>query len=239
MKTALITGASRGIGAAIAESFAGSGYHVIINYNKSRTAAEALCARLSSAGRSAECIRADVSKPDEVAKLLALLPDGSPDTVVNNAGVAHYGLLQDMTDGEYSMVMDTNVRGVFNVCRAVLPRMISKKSGRIINISSVWGRRGAACEAIYSASKAAVIGLTRALAKEVGTSGITVNCICPGVIDTDMLSSFSDGDKAAMASDTPLMRLGLASDVAAAALFFAQSGFVTGQILDVSGGFAL
>ncbi len=239
MKSVLITGASRGIGAATAELFAKSGYHVIINYNKSLDAALSLCRKILESGGSAECISADVSRTDDVAQMMNNLPASSPDILINNAGVSHYGLLQDMTDAEYDRVMSINVKGTFNLCRAVLPRMINKKDGCIINISSIWGRRGGACEAVYSASKAAVIGLTRALAKEVGPSGITANCICPGVIDTDMLSSFSDEDKSALADDTPLMRLGLPQDVAAAALFFAENGFVTGQVLDVSGGFSL
>ena len=239
LKSALITGASRGIGASVAELFARSGYHVIINYNKNTLSANKLCSKIIEAGGSAECIKADVSKAEEVSQIINKLAPLSPDIVINNAGVAHYGLLQDMTDKEYDRVMDVNIKGTFNVCRAVLPHMINKRSGRIINISSVWGRKGAACEAVYSASKAAVIGLTLALAKEVGPSGITVNCICPGVIDTDMISPFSDEDKAALANDTPLMRLGSCEDVASAALFFAENSFITGQILDVSGGFAL
>ncbi len=239
MKSVLITGASRGIGASMAELFAKSGYHVIINYSKSQDAALALCRKISEGGGSAECISADVSKTDDVTQMMSKLPAFSPDILINNAGVSHYGLLQDMTDAEYDRVMSINVKGTFNLCRAVLPRMISKKAGCIINISSIWGRRGGACETVYSASKAAVIGLTLALAKEVGPSGITVNCICPGVIGTDMLSSFSEEEKAALAGDTPLMRLGLPHDVAAAAIFFAENRFITGQILDVSGGFSL
>lgn len=239
LKSVLITGASRGIGAAIAELFAESGYHVIINYNNSRESAISLCGKILAGGGSAECKGADISQTGDVVKMVSSLADDAPDIVINNAGVSHYGLLQDMSDDEYNRVMDINVKGTFNLCRAVLPRMINKKDGCIINISSVWGKRGAACEAVYSASKAAVIGLTRALAKEVGPSGITVNCICPGVIDTDMLSSFSAEDKLNLAEDTPLMRLGLPQDVAAAALFFAENRFVTGQVLDVSGGFSL
>lgn len=239
MKTALITGASRGIGAAAAERLAAAGYSVLINYCSAESAAAALCGKIRAAGGDAEICRADVRDPRQVGQMLDSSPFGLPDVLVNNAGRAYFGLLQDMSDSDYGEVMDTNVRGLFNVCRAALPGMIRRGSGSIINISSVWGKRGASCETVYSASKAAVIGFTRALAKEVGPSGVRVNCICPGVIETDMLSRFGSEDKARLAEETPLGRLGNAEDVAGAVLFFAEEPFVTGQILDVSGGFAI
>ncbi len=238
-KTVLITGASQGIGAAMARDFAERGYNVIINYNKSANAAESLCSEIIKKGGSAAAVSADVREAEQICKMLEESPYGMPDIIINNAGVAHYGLLQDMSEDEYNNVMDINVKGVFNTCKAVLPSMIRNQKGTIINISSVWGRRGASCEVVYSASKAAVIGFTRALAKEVGPSGITVNCICPGVIETEMLSRFTLEDKKALCEETPAGRLGKPQEVSAAALFFAENPFITGQILDVSGGFGV
>ena len=161
------------------------------------------------------------------------------DLLVNNAGVAWQGLLTDMTDDDWRTVLDTSLTAAFFTCRAVIPGMVSRRVGHIINISSIWGRVGASCEAAYSAAKAGLIGLTKALAKELGPSGITVNCLCPGVIQTDMLACYTTEDLAALADETPLCRLGTPEDVAAAVCWLANdtAGFITGQVIGVDGGF--
>ena len=164
---------------------------------------------------------------------------GAADLLVNNAGVALFGLLQDCSDADFDRVVGVNLKGVFNCCKRALPAMIAAKRGAIVNISSMWGSVGASCEAVYSASKAGVIGLTKALAKEVGPSGITVNCVAPGVIDTPMNAMLSPEAKAELAAQTPLGRLGTPSDVADAVAFLAEASFVTGQTLGVDGGFIL
>ena len=233
-KTALITGASRGIGAAIAVALARDGIRVFINYNHSKAAAESLAAVLG--GQAVQC---DVSNQYDVEKMFDIV--GGADILVNNAGIAHYGLMGDMTLDQWRAIFAVNTDGMFLCCKYALPHMIHQKSGCIINMSSVWGQYGASCEAAYSASKAAVIGLTKSLAKELGPSGIRVNCIAPGVIDTDMLSPLCDADKRALADDTPLCRLGAPEDVAAVAAFLASdsAGFITGQVIGADGGFAL
>ena len=164
---------------------------------------------------------------------------GHIDALVNNAGIAQQKLLTDITDEDWRRMLDVNLSGAFYVTRAVLPGMISRKRGSIVNVSSIWGQVGASCEVHYSAAKAGLIGLTRALAKEVGPSGVTVNCVCPGVIQTDMLGGFTSGDLAALAEETPLGRLGTPREVAAAIVWLCQedAAFVTGQVLGVGGGF--
>ena len=166
---------------------------------------------------------------------------GEPDILVNNAGIAAQKLFTDVTADERDEMMAVHVRGAFLCCRAALPHMIRQKWGRIINIASMWGQVGASCEVPYSAAKAALIGLTKALAKEEGPSGVTVNCIAPGAVDTDMMAGFSAQDREALCEETPLCRLGTPQDIAAAAAFLAseQAGFITGQVLGVNGGFVV
>lgn len=239
MKTAVITGASRGIGAAIAVAFAKSGYRVVINYNKSRERAKALEQILNdSYSTEVVCVQADVSTPEGARKLIgeAVSAFGGIDVLVNNAGIAQQKLFTDITDADWQNMISTNLSSVFYVSREATPVMLSKKKGSIINISSIWGETGGSCEVHYSAAKAGIIGLTKALAKELGLSGITVNCVCPGVIKTDMLSSFSEEDLASLAEETPLNRLGTPKDVADAVLYLAKADFVTGQVLSVNGG---
>lgn len=238
MSTAVITGSARGIGAATAALFADSGYNVVINYNTSEKEALALKEKL---GDKAIAVKADVSTP-EGAKLLfekANEAFGSVQVLVNNAGIAQQKLFTDITQADYDRMFDCNVRSVFNCCQCALPDMIHNKYGRIINVSSMWGVVGASCEVHYSASKAAVIGMTKALAREVAPSGITVNCIAPGVIDTPMNKGFDEATMNELIEETPVGRIGTPDDVARAVLFFAdeKSGFITGQILGVDGAF--
>ena len=238
MSTAVITGSARGIGAATAALFADMGYNVVINYNTSEAEALELQKRL---GEKTIAVKADVSTP-EGAKLLfseAKKAFGTVDVLVNNAGIAQQKLFTDITQADYDRMFDCNVRSVFNCCQCALPDMIHNKYGRIVNISSMWGIEGASCEVHYSASKAAVIGMTKALAREVAPSGITVNCIAPGVIDTPMNRGFDEETMNALRDETPVGRIGTPEDVAGAVAFFAdeRSGFITGQVLGVDGGF--
>ncbi|MGM9607587.1 MAG: elongation factor P 5-aminopentanone reductase [Oscillospiraceae bacterium] len=238
MKTVLITGASRGIGAACARKFAAEGCRVAINYSQSRQQAEALAEELGGIA-----VQADVADPVQVQKMVDTVLDKfcQLDILVCNAGVSHVGLLSDMTDAEWRRLFAVNVDGVFHCCRAVIPHFVHRKSGRIVTVSSMWGQVGASCEAAYSASKAAVIGLTRALAKELGPSGISANCVAPGVIDTDMNRALSAQDREALKEETPLERIGTAAQVADAVWFFSggQSDFITGQVLGVNGGLVI
>lgn len=238
MGTAVITGASHGIGAQTALLLAEKGHNVVINYNTGRESALALCEKI---GRNAIAVRADVSKPEEVAEMLRLSREtfGFADILINNAGISVSGLVTDISDSELDRVIDVNLKGTFNCCRAFLPDMVHEKYGRIVNVSSMWGRAGASCEVAYSASKAGVIGLTKALAKEVGPSGITVNCIAPGVIDTAMNACYDGETMRTLAEETPVGRLGTVTDVALAAEFFTrrENSFITGQVLGVDGAY--
>ena len=241
MKTVWITGASGGIGNAAARLFAQNGYQVAAGYRSGRENAEALCDALRREGYAAEAFGADVTDPAAVAQTLRRIEDtfGGVDALVNNAGIAQQKLLTDMTDGEWRRMFAVNVDGVFYACRAVIPQMVRRQAGAIVNVSSVWGIRGASCEAAYSASKAAVIGLTKALAKELGPSGIRVNCVAPGVIDTPMNACFDAETMAALADETPLCRIGTPEEAAEAILFLAsdRARFITGQTLSADGGF--
>lgn len=238
MSTAVITGSARGTGAATAALFADMGYNVVINYNTSEVEAIALA---ESLGEKAIAIQADVSTMDGAKKLFAEAKKhfGAVDILVNNAGIAQQKLFTDITKTDYDRIFDCNVRSVFNCCQCALPDMIHNKYGRIINISSMWGIVGASCEVHYSASKAAVIGMTKALAREVAPSGITVNCIAPGVIDTPMNKGFDEETMAQLKEETPVGRIGTPQDVARTVVFLADSAnsFVTGQVLGVDGGF--
>ena len=240
MKTAVITGAAKGIGSAIAVAFAKAGYKVVINYNTSEERARGLCQVLNNTyPTEAVCIQADVSTSEGAKKLISesISAFGDIDVLVNNAGIAQQKLFTDITDEDWSKMVSTNLSSVFYTCREAVPFMVSRKRGSIVNISSIWGETGGSCEVHYSAAKAGVIGLTKALSKELAPSGITVNCVCPGVIRTDMLNSFTEEDLKALADETPVMRLGTPKDVADAVLYLGtNSGFVTGQVLGVNGG---
>ncbi len=238
MSTVIITGSARGTGAATAALFADMGYNVVINYNTSEKEALELQKKL---GEKSIAVHADVSIAEGAELLFAEAKKkfGFADVLINNAGVAQQKLFTDITKADYDRMFDCNVRSVFNCCQCALPDMIHNKYGRIINISSMWGVTGASCEVHYSASKAAVIGLTKALAREVAPSGITVNCIAPGVIDTPMNRDFDEETMAQLREETPVGRIGTPGDVARAAAFLADvnSSFITGQVLGVDGGF--
>ena len=220
--------------------FAKAGYSVIINYNHSEKQAEELASKLNKTyGVESRAVKADVSNPAEVTAMFEEI--GSVDVLVNNAGISSQKLFTDITDDEWKKTIGVNLDGVFYCCKNALPHMIRQKSGAIINISSMWGEVGASCEVHYSASKAGVIGLTKALAKEVAPSGVRVNCIAPGVIMTDMMSDYDDKTINELKDETPLGRLGTPEDIAAAALFLASddASFITGQTLGVNGGFII
>ena len=228
----LITGGSRGIGAATVRRFAAAGCRVSFFYEKNDEAAFAVAAETG-----AEAIRCDVADSEAVLRAVAALPP--VEILVNNAGIAHFGLISQIRPEEWDRLFAVDVRGVYNTVRAVLPAMLQRQSGSIVNVGSIWGQVGASCEAAYSAAKGAVLALTLALAKELGPAGIRVNAVCPGVIDTAMNARLSPAELAALAEDTPLGRLGTADEVAEAIEYLARARFVTGQILGVNGGFGL
>ena len=238
MNTVLVTGGSRGIGRAMVELFSKAGYKVAFTYNTSSIAAEEVARTFGALAVKADS-RSEAEVVMAVQKAEAEL--GAIDVLINNAGVSSVGLITDVSLDEWNRVMDTSVTGAFLYSKAVLPQMIRKKWGRIINISSMWGMVGASCEVHYSTAKAALIGFTKALAKEVGPSGITVNAIAPGVIATEMNAAFSDEDMMALADETPVGRIGEACEIARAALFLAseESSFITGEIMNISGGFVV
>lgn len=238
-KVALVTGGVRGIGKAITEIFAENNYTVIANYVHSDI--EALT--IKNQFDNVHIYKADVSNEFEVNNMVNWTEKnvGEIDVLVNNAGIAQQKLFTDITTNDWQKMMNVNVGSVFNCCKAVLPNMIKNKKGKIINISSMWGQVGASCEVHYSASKAAVIGLTKALAKEVGLSGISVNCICPGVIMTDMMNGFSDNDIQSLKDETPLQRIGIPENIADIVYFLAKDSttFITGQVIGVNGGMVI
>ena len=242
-KVALVTGASRGIGRAAAYQLARDGCAVCVNYYERKDKADELVALLRSEGRKAVAVQADVSKRGEVNAMVERCERelGPVTLLVNNAGVAGQALVQDVTDELWERYFGVNLCGARNTIQAVLPHMLHEKSGCIINISSIWGQHGASCEVVYSCTKHALIGLTRSLAMELAPSGIRVNCVAPGVIDTDMVRVLGDDTLRELAAQTPLGRLGTPEDIAAAVSYLASDGasFITGQVLAVDGAFML
>ena len=240
--TVLITGASRGIGAECARTFAKNGYNVAINYFRSEKNALDLKSEINDGGGVAEVFKAGVSDEKQVEEMISAVVKrfGKINVLVANAGVSKSGVFSDMTQSDFDKIFDTNVRGVFNVVKGVLPHMYERESGSIVTISSIWGQTGGSCEVLYSMSKAAIIGMTKALAKEVAPMHIRVNSVSPGAIDTDMLSCLTDEEKEDFIMQTPLNRLGKPKDVADAVLFLAdddKSSFITGHVLSVNGGY--
>lgn len=234
MKTVFVTGASGGIGEAIAKKFAENGYFVGVGYNSNRGKAENLAKEIDGVA-----VKADVSDEKSVSAAMNdfLLRAGRLDVLVNSAGIAlPIKTLLDTTSKEFDKAFSVNVKGVYNCCKAAIPAMLDG-GGSIINISSMWGVTGGSCEAIYSASKAAVIGFTKALAKEYAAAGITINCVAPGYIDTPMNDNLSDENKKLAIADIPVGRVGEGEDVAKAVFYLAENGgFVTGEVLSVNGG---
>lgn len=240
-KTVIITGGARGIGAACSEIFAERGYNTVICYNKSAEAAIELSERLKDKANILT-VCADVRKKEDMENLAKLTAErfGKIDALVCNAGIAdRQRLFSDTKKEDWERIFETDIFGVFNAVQAVLPYMINKKSGSIVNISSIWGERGASCEVIYSSAKAAVLGFTKSLSKELAPSGIRVNAVSPGVIDTEMNANLSAEDKEALKEEIPLCRFGVGSDVAKAVYFLAsdESEYITGQSIIADGGF--
>ena len=235
----LISGGDRGIGAAAARAFWQAGYRVAVLYH---THAEA-AATLEKALPGLLAVQCDVASRAscEVAFHTVEQAVGHVDVLVSNAGIAQQKLFTDITPEEWQHMLDVNLSGAFHLCQLALPGMIRRKAGRILTVSSMWGQTGGSCEVHYSAAKAGLIGLTKALAKEEGPSGITVNCVAPGVIDTDMMAAFTAEDKAALAEETPVGRLGSADEVAQLLVFLAgeSAGYITGQVFGVNGGLVI
>ena len=236
MKTALVTGGSRGIGAAVCRRLAEDGLRVVVHYNQNKGKAEALVRELTEkTGLPHLALPAELAERAQVEELFRLA--GPVDVLVNNAGIAQQKLFTDITEDDWRRMFAVDVDGVFRCCQCALPHMIHEKSGCIINIASIWGEIGASCEVHYSAAKAAVIGLTKALAKELGPSHIRVNCVSPGVIDTEMNAMFDEETMRELCESTPLGRIGSPEDIAAAVSFLASdaASFLTGQTLSVNG----
>ena len=240
-KIALVTGASRGIGRAVARQLAADGYAVGVNYRVRQDCADSLVSELTASGCRALALRADVADRAQVNDMVRRLEDvfGPVSLLVNNAGVAGQALFQDITDDLWHRYFAVNVDGAFHAIQAVLPAMLHAHAGCIVNISSIWGLRGASCEVTYSATKGALIALTKALAKELGPSNIRVNAVAPGVIQTDMCSGIASEVLESLREETPIERLGTATDIAQAVAYLADAPFVTGQILGVNGGFVI
>ena len=240
-QTALVTGASRGIGRAVALELSRRGWNVCVNYLERQDAARSLVEQIEAEGHHAIAVQADVADRGAVE---AMVRDtraglGPISLLVNNAGISPHGLFQDTDDATWDRTLAVNLTGARNAIQAVLPHMLSEKRGCIVNISSIWGPRGASCEVAYACSKAAIIGLTRSLALELAPSGIRVNCVAPGCIDTDMVKVLGPETREMLVEETPLGRLGTPEDIAHAVAFFAEerSSFLTGQVLTADGGF--
>ena len=232
MSTIVITGGSRGIGAAAVELFAAKGHRVWFLYEKNHEAAQAVAEKT---GATAICC--DVTHRNAVMEAFRQI--GDVDVLICNAGICHYGLMTMMEEAEWDRIFDVNVKGIYNCVSAAMPSFLRKHSGSIVTVSSMWGQVGASCEAAYSATKGAVIALTKALAKELGPSGIRVNCVAPGVILTDMCAGVEPEILREMAAEAPVGRNGQPEDVAAAMLYLAEAEFVTGQVLPVNGGLVI
>lgn len=242
-KTAIITGASRGIGRKTAELFALNGYNVLINFRHSQQAAEQLQKELRQAGAKVEIFRADVGNYDEARAMVDFCLDrfGAVDVLVNNAAISQSKLFTELTPAEWQEMMRVILSGVFNCTQHALKHMLRENRGKIINLSSIWGIAGASCEVHYSTAKAGIIGFTKALAKEMGPSNIQVNCVAPGVIETDMLNEYTEEDLEALRQETLVKRLGSPQDIAQVILFLAseKADYITGQVISPDGGFLL
>ena len=241
MKTVLITGGSRGIGKCIAENLARDGFNVVLNYNKSEKQAKQIKKELEEQGINIEICKADVSKREEVKKLVkfTLNKFGNIDVLINNAGIAKLQMFNDITDSDWNEMIGTNLNSVFYTIQEVLPNMIHNKNGCIINISSIWGLVGASCEVAYSVSKAGIDGMTKSLAKELGPSNIRVNSIAPGVIDTEMNSNLDNAIKEEIKNETPLNKIGKPVDIYRCVKWLIEDEFTTGQVISPNGGYVI
>lgn len=239
-KIALVTGASRGIGRGIAVELAGAGAEVIINYGSDEQGAEETRKAIESKGGYATCFRADISEYHKAQGMIDHIVQkfGKIDILINNAGISIVGIFTDMQQENWDKLIDVNIKGVINCSHCALKSMLSNKSGSIVNISSIWGNTGASCEVIYSATKGAINSFTKALAKEMAPSGIRVNAIAPGVIDTSMNDIFSEEEKNNLIQEIPMLRLGTANEVGKLALFLSSddSSYITGQVITIDGG---
>ncbi|WP_159884279.1 elongation factor P 5-aminopentanone reductase [Paenibacillus puerhi] len=239
-QTVLITGASRGIGAAIARRFASVGMNVVIHYLQSHEAANETARQCMRYGARVLTVTADLRSQEQIGRMKEKLEQHGliPDILVNNAGISHYGMLTDVTEEEWDDVMSINLKGMFLMTRQFMPAMVAQKYGRIINVSSIWGMSGASCEVAYSTSKGGMNAFTKALAKELAPSGVTVNAVAPGAVETMMMSGFDEEEKAAMENDIPAGRFGQPDEVASLVYFLAlpESGYITGQIISPNGG---
>lgn len=240
MKTALITGGTKGIGKAIALAFLQKGYEVILNYDKDEAAALAAQEEFNIQGYCPILLRADVSNEEQVRSMFKEFFSiyERLDVLVNNAGISLIKVIQDTSLEDWNRIFDVNVKSAFLCSREVVDKMISNGGGSIINISSIWGEVGASCEVAYSASKGALISFTKALAKELAPSNVRVNCIAPGVIDTEMNSHLTDAELEELENSIPMGRIGLPSEVASGVVSLAESTYITGEVLSIGGGFA-
>ena len=242
MQNILITGASRGIGAACAKIFAENGFRVFINYFKSRDLAKELCVELREKGADVFTFCADVSDSAQVEKMMSEISArfGGVDVLINNAGIAQQSMFCDISEQDWDKMFNINIKGMYLCTQKALPYMINKKSGSIVNLSSMWGISGASCEVHYSAAKAAVIGFTKALAKELGPSGIRVNCVAPGAVSTEMNAALSDEDIASLCDETPLGKIATPDEIAKSIYYMAVTDtFSTGQVLSPNGGLVM
>lgn len=238
--TVLVTGASRGIGAAIAQRFASVGMKVVIHYLNSHESANETARACLNYGAQVLTVTADVTSREQLLRMKEKMEKHGmmPDIVVNNAGVAHYGMLQDVTEEEWVRVMDVNLKGMFLCTQLFMDNMVRQKYGRIINVSSVWGLSGASCEVVYSTAKGGVNAFTKALAKELAPSGVTVNAVAPGVVETSMNANLNSAEKEALQNDIPAGRFAHPDEIASLVYFIAlpESGYITGQIISPNGG---
>jgi 3-oxoacyl-[acyl-carrier protein] reductase len=239
-QTVLVTGASRGIGAAIAERFASVGMNVVIHYLNSHEAANEVARSCMKHGAKVLTVSADVSSKDQLLKMKEKLEIKGlyPDIVVNNAGISHYGLLSDLMEEDWDRTIGVNLKGTFLCTQLFMEHMVQQKYGRIINVSSIWGISGASCEVVYSTAKGGINAFTKALAKELAPSAVTVNAVAPGAVDTLMISGFNAEEKAAMENEIPAGRFGMPNEIASLVYFLAlpESGYITGQIISPNGG---
>ena len=241
MKTVLITGAAKGIGAAIAEELANKGYQVIINYKTSEQKAQELKTKLTNNGQNVEIYQADVTKKEEVEQMVEYIVNkyGKIDVLVNNAGISQIKPFADIEEDEWDNMINSNLKSVYLVTKQVIHNMLQNQSGAIINISSIWGITGASCEVHYSAAKAGIIGMTKALAKEMALSNITVNAIAPGMIETDMNSELTPEETDEVVNEIPLKRMGKPEEIAKTVKFLIETPYITGQTIRVDGGWEM